>query len=61
MGHELSSSEVIEVLEMAESEVVEQEVIESEISELETSTLEGNEPETPELGTIYSLKKTIPP
>nr|WP_216603707.1 hypothetical protein [Vibrio kanaloae] len=51
MGHELSSSEVIEVLEMAESEVVEQEVIESEISELETSTLEGNEPETPELGT----------
>ncbi|UIJ41935.1 hypothetical protein LWM38_06220 [Vibrio kanaloae] len=51
MGHELSSSEVIEVLEMAESEVVEQEVIESEISELETSSLEGNEPETPELGT----------
>ncbi len=51
MGHELSSSEVIEVLEMAESEVAEQEVIESEISELETSTLEANEPETPELGT----------
>lgn len=51
MGHELSSSEVIEVLEMAESEVAEQEVVVSEISELETSTLEANEPETPELGT----------
>ncbi|TKE95988.1 hypothetical protein FCV44_12550 [Vibrio kanaloae] len=46
MGHELSSSEVIEVLEVAE-----QEVIESEILELEISTLEANEPETPELGT----------
>ncbi|NVN83639.1 hypothetical protein [Vibrio sp. Scap24] len=41
MGHELSSSEVIEVLEMTEDETTE-----GEMTELETTV-----PETPELGT----------
>ncbi|PMH28031.1 hypothetical protein BCU71_05555 [Vibrio lentus] len=56
MGHELSSSEVIEVLEtteaeMAESEVVELEENESDMALPATSALEINEPQTLELET----------
>ncbi|MFA0145843.1 hypothetical protein [Vibrio lentus] len=56
MGHELSSSEVIEVLEtteaeMAESEVTELEANESDMALLATSALEINEPQTLELET----------
>ncbi|PMF08566.1 hypothetical protein BCV23_20165 [Vibrio lentus] len=56
MGHELSSSEVIEVLEtteaeMDESEVTELEANESDMALLATSALEINEPQTLELET----------
>lgn len=56
MGHELSSSEVIEVLEMTEDEttegeMTEQETAEPETPELDTAAVEPNEPETPELDT----------
>ncbi|MEZ8695835.1 hypothetical protein AB6D84_01860 [Vibrio lentus] len=56
MGHELSSSEVIEVLEtteaeMAESEVTELEENESDMALPATSALEINEPQTLELET----------
>ncbi|PMN35839.1 hypothetical protein BCT33_09365 [Vibrio lentus] len=56
MGHELSSSEVIEVLEtteaeMAESEVTELEANESDMALPATSALEINEPQTLELET----------
>ena len=56
MGHELSSSEVIEVLEMTEDEttegeMTEQETAEPETPELDTAAVETHEPETPELDT----------
>ncbi|CAK2512739.1 conserved hypothetical protein [Vibrio crassostreae] len=56
MGHELSSSEVIEVLEMTEDEttegeITEQETIVPETPELDTAAVETHEPETPELDT----------
>ncbi|WP_102307407.1 hypothetical protein [Vibrio lentus] len=56
MGHELSSSEVIEVLEtteaeMDESEVTELEANESDMALLATSALEIHEPQTLELET----------
>nr|PMH96164.1 hypothetical protein BCU54_12855 [Vibrio lentus] len=56
MGHELSSSEVIEVLEtteaeMDESEVTELEANKSDMALLATSALEINEPQTLELET----------
>ncbi|MCC4817415.1 hypothetical protein LMH81_12845 [Vibrio lentus] len=56
MGHELSSSEVIEVLETTEAEMAESEVMELEENEADmappaTSALEINEPQTPELET----------
>ena len=56
MGHELSSSEVIEVLETTEAEMDESEVTELEANESDmalpaTSALEINEPQTPELET----------
>ncbi|WP_261885654.1 VC1380 family protein [Vibrio pomeroyi] len=51
MGHELSSSEVIEVLEMTEDEMTEQETTVPETPELETTTVETHEPDTPELDT----------
>ncbi|WP_017109707.1 hypothetical protein [Vibrio tasmaniensis] len=56
MGHELSSSEVIEVLETTEAEMDEPEVTELEANEsdmalLATSALEINEPQTLELET----------
>lgn len=44
MGHELSSSEVIEVLETTEAEMAE-----SDMTVPETSACETNEPQTPEL------------
>ncbi|WP_454441799.1 VC1380 family protein [Vibrio bathopelagicus] len=44
MGHELSSSEVIEVLETTEAEMAE-----SDTTVPETSACETNEPQTPEL------------
>ncbi|MEZ9386507.1 hypothetical protein BCU13_017810 [Vibrio lentus] len=56
MGHELSSSEVIEVLETTEAEMDESEVTELEANEPDivlpaTSALEINEPQTLELET----------
>ncbi|MEZ9244910.1 hypothetical protein AB4179_11740 [Vibrio lentus] len=56
MGHELSSSEVIEVLETTEAEMDESEVTELEENESDmalpaTSALEINEPQTLELET----------
>ncbi len=56
MGHELSSSEVIEVLEMTEDETTEGEITEQETAEpatpeLDTAAVEPHEPETPELDT----------
>ncbi|MCC4857028.1 hypothetical protein LMH78_14545 [Vibrio lentus] len=56
MGHELSSSEVIEVLETTEAEMAESEVMELEENEADmalpaTSALEINEPQTLELET----------
>ncbi|MEZ8632592.1 hypothetical protein AB6D56_18730 [Vibrio lentus] len=56
MGHELSSSEVIEVLETTEAEMDESEVTELEANESDmalpaTSALEINEPQTLELET----------
>ncbi|MDH5927625.1 hypothetical protein L8S13_15020 [Vibrio lentus] len=56
MGHELSSSEVIEVLETTEAEMAESEVTELEANEADmalpaTSALEINEPQTLELET----------
>ncbi|MDN3630344.1 hypothetical protein [Vibrio lentus] len=56
MGHELSSSEVIEVLETTEAEMDESEVTELEANEPDivlpaTSELEINEPQTLELET----------
>ncbi|MEZ9999178.1 hypothetical protein AB4428_12810 [Vibrio lentus] len=56
MGHELSSSEVIEVLETTEAEMDESEVKELEANESDmvlpaTSALEINEPQTLELET----------
>ena len=56
MGHELSSSEVIEVLETTEAEMDESEVMELEENEADmalpaTSALEINEPQTLELET----------
>ncbi|MFA0381480.1 hypothetical protein [Vibrio sp. 10N.222.54.A3] len=61
MGHELSSSEVIEVLESTESEMAEPEIAEPEIAEfkttesdsveLEASTLETTKPDTNKIET----------
>ncbi|MEZ9480907.1 hypothetical protein AB4163_14120 [Vibrio splendidus] len=56
MGHELSSSEVIEVLESTESEIAEPEIAEfktteSDSVELEVSTLEATKPDTNKLET----------
>ncbi|MEZ8615050.1 hypothetical protein AB6D33_04305 [Vibrio splendidus] len=51
MGHELSSSEVIEVLESTESESTELESTESDSVELEVSTLETTKPDTNKLET----------
>ena len=56
MGHELSSSEVIEVLETTEAEMADSEVMELEENEADmalpaTSALEINEPQTLELET----------
>ncbi|OBT26277.1 hypothetical protein A9266_06695 [Vibrio tasmaniensis] len=56
MGHELSSSEVIEVLETTEAEMAESEIMELEKNEANmalpaTSALEINEPQTLELET----------
>ncbi|PMN04446.1 hypothetical protein BCT42_12525 [Vibrio lentus] len=58
MGHELSSSEVIEVLETTEAEMDESEVTELEANEPDivlpaTSELEINEPQTLELETKH--------
>ncbi|MDD1826104.1 hypothetical protein LRP52_28415 [Photobacterium sp. ZSDE20] len=69
MGHELSSSEVIEVLEMTEDEttegeMAEQETAEPEPPELVTAAVETHEPDTPELNTssleTKELNKTPP-
>lgn len=56
MGHELSSSEVIEVLEMTEDEttegkMTEQETTVPETPQLDTAAVETHEPDTPELDT----------
>ena len=56
MGHELSSSEVIEVLEMTEDETTESEMTEQETTvpetpQLDTAAVETHEPDTPELNT----------
>ncbi|CDT01616.1 hypothetical protein [Vibrio coralliirubri] len=56
MGHELSSSEVIEILESTESETTEPEIAEhktteSDSVELEASTLETTKPDTNKLET----------
>ncbi len=51
MGHELSSSEVIEVLEATESEVRTSELSELEISKPQTTEFEAVKPEIPELKT----------
>ena len=51
MGHELSSSEVIEILEATESEVRTSELSELEISKPQTTEFEVIEPEMPELKT----------
>ncbi|OEE48105.1 hypothetical protein [Vibrio cyclitrophicus] len=57
MGHELSSSEVIEILEMTEleatteAETTELEANQSEAIEQDISALEINEPDTPEFET----------
>ena len=51
MGHELSSSEVIEVLEATESEARKSELSELEISKPQTTEFEVIEPEMPELKT----------
>ena len=51
MGHELSSSEVIEILEATESEVRTSELSELEISKPQTTEFEAVEPEMPELKT----------
>ncbi|MEZ8885360.1 hypothetical protein AB4511_21450 [Vibrio sp. 10N.222.54.F6] len=56
MGHELSSSEVIEVLESTESEMAEHEIAEfktteSDSVELEASTLETTKPDTNKIET----------
>ncbi|MEZ9578686.1 MULTISPECIES: hypothetical protein [unclassified Vibrio] len=56
MGHELSSSEVIEVLESTESEMAEPEIAEfktteSDSVELEASTLETTKPDTNKIET----------
>ena len=51
MGHELSSSEVIEVLESTESESTELESTESDSVELEASKLETTKPDTNKLET----------
>ncbi|MEZ9872260.1 MULTISPECIES: hypothetical protein [unclassified Vibrio] len=56
MGHELSSSEVIEVLESTESETTEPEIAEfktteSDSVELEASTLETTKPDTNKIET----------
>ncbi|MEZ9157071.1 hypothetical protein AB4169_02220 [Vibrio lentus] len=64
MGHELSSSEVIEVLEtteaeMAESEVTELEANESDMALPATSALEINEPQTLELETSVLQTKHL--
>lgn len=49
MGHELSSSEVIEILEATESEARKSELSELEISKPQTTEFEAVEPEMPEL------------
>ncbi|MEZ8723699.1 hypothetical protein AB6D66_21720 [Vibrio pomeroyi] len=64
MGHELSSSEVIEVLEMTEDEttegeITEQETAEPETPELDTAAVETHEPETPELDTSVLETKEL--
>ncbi|MDL5028013.1 hypothetical protein AB8613_01975 [Vibrio sp. BS-M-Sm-2] len=51
MGHELSSSEVIEILEATESEARKSELSELEISKPQTTEFEVIEPEMPELKT----------
>ena len=51
MGHELSSSEVIEILEATESEARTSELSELEISKPQTTELKAVEPEMPELKT----------
>ncbi|MEC7307426.1 hypothetical protein [Vibrio crassostreae] len=51
MGHELSSSEVIEILEATESEARKSELSELEISKPQTREFEVIEPEMPELKT----------
>ncbi|MEZ9654853.1 hypothetical protein AB4277_09245 [Vibrio splendidus] len=52
MGHELSSSEVIEILESTESEMTELEATESEMTELKITKPEATEPEMTELKII---------
>jgi len=48
MGHELSSSEVIEILESTESESTESDSVELEVSKLETTMPDTNKLETKE-------------
>ena len=48
MGHELSSSEVIEVLESTELESTESDSVELEVSKLETTMPDTNKLETKE-------------
>ncbi|HAS27335.1 MAG TPA: hypothetical protein DCR64_18300 [Vibrio sp.] len=52
MGHELSSSEVIEILESTESEMTELEATESEMTELKITKPEATEPGMTELKII---------
>ncbi len=52
MGHELSSSEVIEVLETTEAEMAE-----SDTTVPETSAWQTNEPQTPELEASVETKQ----
>ena len=57
MGHELSSSEVIEILETTETEMAEQETAEAEMPELESAKAETTELEAVEFK-IANLEST---
>ncbi|OED67341.1 hypothetical protein A143_21615 [Vibrio splendidus ZS-139] len=57
MGHELSSSEVIEILETTETEMAEQETAEAEMPDLESTKAETTELEAVEFG-IANLEST---
>ena len=57
MGHELSSSEVIEILETTETEMAEQETAEAEMPELESEKAETTELEAVEFE-IANLEST---